>query len=158
MPKPSDDWYWEKTWSGFRRGASRLQLSWDGGQATALVYDEGTPDIAAAILAALPLTVPVVHVAWSGEMVMSTVAYEFGVDHAESDVRLVRPGDLTWDSKSGELAFTYGTAEARLPTGSHTLVVYATIREGLDAFAAYARARRFEGVGEIVLEPGTDAG
>lgn len=157
MPRPSDDWYWEKTWSGFRRGGTHLRLSWDGGQATALVYDEGTPEIVAAILSTLPLTVPIVHVAWSGEMVMSTVPYDLGVDRAESNVRLVRPGDLTWDPTSGELAFTYGTAEARLPSGPHTLVVYGALGEGMDAFAAYARARRFEGVGEIVLEQLADS-
>ncbi len=152
MSPTSEDWYWEKTWSDFRRGETRVRVSWEGGEASAVLYDEGTPEIVAAILDALPLRVPVVHVAWSGEMVMSTTPYALGVDRAENEVRLVRPGDLTWDPQYGELAFTYGTVEARLPTGSHTLVVYGALTDGHDAFAAYGRARRFEGAGEILLE------
>jgi hypothetical protein len=152
MPPTSDDWYWEQTWSDFRRGETRIRLSWEGGEASAVLYDAGAPGIVAAILDALPLRVPVVHVAWSGEMVMSSVPYTLGVEQAENEVRLVRPGDLTWDPRYGELAFTYGTAEARLPTGAHTLTVYGAVTDGLDAFAAYGRARRFEGAGEILLE------
>jgi hypothetical protein len=152
MSPTSEEWYWEKTWSDFRRGDMRIGLRWDGGQGNALLYDEGTPEIVAAILDALPLRVPVVHVAWSGDMLMSSIPYALGVERAESEVRLVRPGDLTWDPRYGELAFTYGTAEARMPTGPHTLVVYGTLTDGLDAFATYARARRFEGAGEVRLD------
>jgi hypothetical protein len=84
-------------------------------------------------------------------MVMSTVAYDLPANEPENHVRLVRPGDLAWDPKFGELSVTYGTAEARLPSGPNTLVVYGQIVEGLDAFAAFGRARRFEGLGRITM-------
>jgi hypothetical protein len=86
-------------------------------------------------------------------MVMSANPYELGVSRLENEVRLVRPGDLSWDPKFGELAFTYGTAECRLPSGPNTVTVYGQVSDSLDAFAAYCSARRFEGVGTIVLEP-----
>lgn len=149
MSRESDSWYFHKTWGDFRRGTLRIRLDFGDGQAIALLYDEGVPRTVAAISAHLPFEVPVVHVAWSGDMVMSTVAYDIPAKEPENHVRLVRPGDLAWDPKFGELTVTYGTAEARLPSGPNTLVVYGQIVEGLDAFAAFGRARRFEGLGRI---------
>ncbi|MBO0663191.1 DUF3830 family protein [Jiella sp. MQZ9-1] len=147
-----DSWYWEQRWTSFRRGTKKLKLEWNGGEATALIYDAGVPNTSAAILAALPLIVPVVHVAWSGDMLMSTRDYDLPSRDLENEVRLVRPGDLTWDPKFGELAFTYGTAECRLPSGPNTLVVYGSIETAfVDAFAEFGRRRRFEGVGEIKI-------
>lgn len=78
------------------------------------------------------------------------LVYDIDAKVPENEVRLVRPGDLTWDPKFGELAFTYGTAECRLPTGPNALVVYGSIESvGLESFANFARRRRFEGVGEL---------
>jgi len=151
MPTDGDSWYFHKTWSDFRRGSLRLRLEFGQQHAIAQLYDEGAPRTVAAIVAHLPIEVPVVHVAWSGEMVMSTVAYDIPAKDAENQVRLVRPGDLAWDPKFGELTITYGTAEARLPSGPNTLVVYGQIIEGLDSFAAFGRARRFEGLGKVTL-------
>jgi hypothetical protein len=150
MTDNADSWYWEQRWASFRRGSSLIRLEWDGGEVQATVYDVGVPVTAAAILAALPLVVPVVHAAWSGDMLMSTRPYDIDAKKFENEVRLVRPGDLTWDPKYGELAFTYGTAECRVPTGPNTLVVYGSIEnQGIAAFAEFARRRRFQGVGEL---------
>ncbi len=149
--KDSDQWYYKKIWSDFRRGSKHIKLSWDGGEAVALVYDEGAPETATAILKSLPLSVPVVHVAWSGEMVMSAKPFDIHATKEENRTRLLRPGDLTWDPKFGELCFVYGTAEARLPSGPNTLVVWAQVTEGLEELARFCRARRFEGVGVIQM-------
>lgn len=146
-----DSWYWEKTWSDFRRGSTKARLTWEGGEAIVQIFDDGVETTANAILRALPITFPVVHVAWSGDMVMSTRGYDIGVTEHEHHVRLVRPGDVAFDPKFGELTVTYGTAEAKLPSGDNTLVVFGQILEGLEAFAAWGRARRFEGVGELTL-------
>jgi hypothetical protein len=126
-------------------------LEWEGGRAAATLYEEGVPKTVAALLERLPLVVPVVHVAWSGDMLMSSRAFDLGITEEENAVRLVRPGDLSWDPKFGELAFTYGTAECRLPSGPNTVVVYASIYQGLQEFSSFGRARRFEGLGEIHL-------
>jgi hypothetical protein len=146
----SDSWYWEKRWASFRQGTASIRLEWETGEARATIYDIGVPLTSSAILGALPIFVPVVHAAWSGDMLMSTRPYEIDATKFENEVRLVRPGDLTWDPKFGELAFTYGTAECRLPTGPNTLVVYGSIAgDGLEGFAEFARRRRFDGVGEL---------
>jgi len=145
-----ETWWWQQRWEGFRRGERRIALAWDGGRATAVLYDAGVPQTAAAVLAALPLEIPVVHVAWSGEMVMSALPHELGAPR-ENAVRLPHPGDLTWDPAAGELAFSYGTAECRLPSGENTVVVYGTILDGLPAFADFCRRRRFDGLGRLTL-------
>jgi hypothetical protein len=151
MPDKSDTWYWEKTWSDFRRGDKKLTLEWDGGMASVDLFNTGVPATAKALLAHLPVELPMVHVAWSGDMVMSARANPIGVTEHEHHVRLVRPGDLAYDPKFGEFTVTYGTAEARLPSGPNTLVVLGQITDGLEAFAAWGRARRFEGVGNLIF-------
>lgn len=151
MTTESGTWYWERTWSDFRRGSLKASLVWPGGQAIVDLYDEGAPKTVAAVRAALPLKIPVVHVAWSGDMVMSATSFDIGLKEQEHHVRLVRPGDLAFDPKFGEFTVTYGTAEAKLPSGPNTLVVFGQISDGLSQFAAWARARRFEGIGSIDL-------
>ncbi len=151
MSDKSENWYWEKTWSDFRRGSRNLVMEWDGGEAEIALFNEGVPRTTAALLEHLPIELPMVHVAWSGDMVMSARANPIGIEEHEHHVRLVRPGDLAYDPKFGEFTVTYGTAEARLPSGPNTLVVFGQIVKGLDTFAAWGRARRFEGVGTLVF-------
>jgi hypothetical protein len=153
MPE-ADSWWFQRQWSDFRRGTAEIVISWPDGSARALLYTDGVPETAAAFKAALPLEASLVHVAWSGEMVMGTQTYDFGPGHAENEVRLVRPGDLTWDSKYGELGLVYGTAECRLPSGPNCVTVFGSVIEGADALAAFCRARRFEGSGMLRFESG----
>jgi hypothetical protein len=148
----SNNWYWEKTWNSFRRGTRRIKLSWEGGEAVALIYDEGVPETAAAVLKSLPLDVPVVHAAWSGELVMSAGPFAIPAHREENRTRLPYPGDLTWDPKYGELCFVYGTAEARLPSGENTLVVYGHVLENLEQLVGFCRERRFKGLGTIRMD------
>jgi hypothetical protein len=148
----ADTWYFRRRWDGFRVGQAQVLLRFGGATARARLYDEGAPIISRWVLASLPLVVPVVHVAWSGDMVMSAKPFQGGPTEAENAVRLPWPGDLTWDPKFGEICFAYGTAEARLPSGENQLVVFGHVEDGLESLAAYCRARRFEGLGEIRVE------
>jgi hypothetical protein len=145
------DWYWERAWNSARRGALPVELTWPGGGGEAVLYDSGAPRTVAGVVALLPLEIPVVHVAWSGEMVMSTSQYDVGVQEKENRTRLPRAGDISWDPGSGEIAFTYGTAECRLPSGENTVVVFGALQTSLDAFAGFCRARRFEGIASVRL-------
>jgi hypothetical protein len=145
----AESWYWQKTWSDFRRGSRRVAMSWEGGRAEIVVYDEGVPKTAAAILAKLPIELPMVHVAWSGDMLMGAHSVPIGYNAPENQTRLVRPGDVAFDPKYDEITVTYGTAEARLPSGPNTLTVFGSVIEGLEGFGRWARARRFEGVGVV---------
>lgn len=152
----SESWWYQQRWGGFRTGSTRVRISWDSGYATAMLYDAGVACTVHGFVQVLPLSVPVVHVAWSGEMVMGTETYDFGPRHAENEVRLVQPGDVTWDPKFGELCFTYGTAECKLPSGPNTVVVFGAIEAGLDAFAHFCRRRRFEGMGLLRVDEEKD--
>jgi len=105
-----------------------------------------------AVLHVLPLSVAVVHVAWSGDMLMSAGPHELPIRDFENEVRLVRPGDLAWDPRFRELGFVYGTAECYLPSIPKTLVVYGAIQQGLDDFASFALARRFQGMAGLSMK------
>ena len=144
-----DNWYWQKTWSSFRTGGIPVLMSWPGGQAEVTIYAQGVPLTAAAFLERLPFEVPMVHVAWSGDMLMGAKPVPLGVEKEENLTRLVRPGDIAYDPKYNEITVTYGTAEARLPSGPNTLTVFGSVGAGLDEFAQWGRARRFEGLGTI---------
>jgi len=150
---PADDWYWEKNWNDYRRGTTTIRLHWAHGEAKATIFDQGAPITAQAFLERLPMVVPVVHVAWSGEMLMSTGTHPLGVTEQENRVRLVRMGDLAFDPNFDEITVTYGTAEARLPDGPNTLTVFGQVSEGAAALAALGRRCRFEGVQHITFEP-----
>ena len=146
-----ESWYWDEHWNQSRRGTTPVAFEWPEGRAEGVLFDEGTPRTATAIEGLLPLEFPVVHVAWSGDMVMSAQAFDLGFTEKENETRLPRVGDLSWDPAYGELAFTYGTAECRMPSGFNTIVVYGSLTSGLDEFAAFCRARRFEGVATVKL-------
>lgn len=145
----AESWYWQKTWSDFRRGERRIAMTWDGGAAEVLLYEEGVPNTVAAFVAKLPVELPMVHVAWSGDMLMGARSVPIGCKEFENHTRLVRPGDVAFDAKYDEVTVTYGTAEARLPSGPNTLTVFGSVVTGLEDFARWARARRFEGVGTV---------
>lgn len=145
-------WFYEKKWNNSRRGSRKVTLRWASGRATALLYDAGTPKTVQAVLKALPITMPMIHVAWSGEMLVAAQSYELDQPEFENEVRLVRPGDLGWDPKFGELTVTYGTAECKLPSGPNNLVVFGQVVEGLEDLAGWARERRFKGVADLILE------
>lgn len=148
----AEQWFYEKKWNNFRRGSKTATLRWSGGRASVLLYDQGAPRTVEAALRALPVTMPMIHVAWSGEMLVAAQSYDWKQPTFENEVRLVRPGDLGWDPKFGELTVTYGTAECKLPSGPNNLVVWASVTDGLDELAAWARERRFRGVADLVLE------
>lgn len=147
----ADGWWFQRTWNDFRRGIARARLSWDGGSAGVLLYDEGVPRTAAAVRAALPLRTQVVNTAWSGEMLMATETFGLAAGAAENAVRLVRPGDLTWDGKYGEICVVYGDAECRLPSGPNTVTVFGQVTDNLEGLAAFGRRRRFHGAGALRL-------
>lgn len=147
----ADDWWFQRSWNGFRVGTATARLEWDGGFVAVRLYDEGVPRTVAAVRALLPITMPFVHAAWSGEMVMGAETVRLDNDEPENTVRLVRPGDLTWDHKYGELCVVYGDAECRLPSGPNTVTVYGEVSDGLDAVADFCRRRRFEGAGVLRL-------
>jgi hypothetical protein len=101
-----ENWYFRKKWDDFRRGDLKVELRFDGQRAVARLYDLGVPETVRMLTAQMPFAVPVVHVAWSGDMVMSAQPFDFGPTEAENAVRLPRVGDLTWDHKVGEICFT----------------------------------------------------
>jgi hypothetical protein len=142
-------WWWAEHWETARRGAFPMAVTFADGEAAGVLFDIGTPKTVAAFRKRLPFVMPVIHVAWSGDMVMGTERLELGVSEQENLTRLPRPGDLAYDPKFQELTLTYGTAECRLPSGPNTITVIGQVTEGLEALAKFCRMRRFAGVGDL---------
>jgi len=151
MGKQPESFYWDEHWNKTREGSTKIVLEWDGGRSEGILFDKGVPKSVSGIIDLLPVTIPVIHVAWSGEMIMSTRAYDFGFKDKENETRLPRTGDISWDPFFGEIAFTYGTAECKMQSGYNTIVICGQLKTALDEFAAFARSRRFEGIGEVRL-------
>ena len=151
MPEQTESFYWDEHWNKTRLGSTEVRLEWEGGQSVGRLFDEGVPESVAGLIQLLPLEIPVIHVAWSGEMIMSTRAYDLGIKHKENETRLPRTGDISWDPFFGEIAFTYGTAECKMQTGYNTIAILGQLKTGLDEFEAFCRARRFEGTGQVRL-------
>jgi hypothetical protein len=146
------DWFYEKKWNNFRVGNRLAVLKWQTGTASVLLYDRGAPKTVQSILRLFPITMPMIHVAWSGEMLMAARSYDIDQTTYENEVRLVRPGDLGWDPKFGELTVTYGSAECKLPSGPNNLVVFGSVVDGLEELGDWARERRFQGLADLILE------
>lgn len=147
----NNSWYWDQEWNDFRRGETMAKIKWDGGEAKVLLYNEGVSKTVEAIRRLPSLKIKVVHVAWSGEMLMSAESYDIGANEMENSTRLVQPGDLTWDPKFGELGFVYGPAECKLPSGPNTVVVFGKVIDNFEAYLEFCRKRRFEGASVIEL-------
>lgn len=150
-----DSWWFQKKWSDFRRGSLMAEIQCGPTTASVLLYDVGVPVTVAAFARTLPIEMSFVHVAWSGEMLMAADVASFGPAEPENEVRLVRPGDVTWDSKFGELGLVYGDAECRLPSGPNTVTVFGSVVSGLEELARFGRARRFEGARSIQFRSAT---
>lgn len=143
------DWWWTEEWETSRKGSIAIAVAFEGGEARGLLFDVGTPRTVAAFRERLPLEMPVIHVAWSGDMVMGTQRLDLSVTQQENFTRLPRPGDLAFDPKFNELTLTYGTAECRLPSGTNTVTVFGQFTEHLAVLAQFCRRRRFEGVAKL---------
>ena len=151
MTEQKEAFYWDEHWNRTRIGTTHVALEWDGGKCEGLLFDQGAPRAVAGLRKILPVTIPVIHVAWSGEMIMSTRSYDFGFKEKENETRLPRTGDISWDPFFGEIAFTYGTAECKMQSGYNTIVIIGQLKTAIDEFAAFCRRRRFEGLGEVRL-------
>jgi Protein of unknown function (DUF3830) len=92
MSDDAETWYFRRRWDGFRSGERQVRLTFAAEQAVARLYDKGVPQTCRQILSHLPLTVPVVHVAWSGDMVMSARPFDIGPREPENGGSPAAPG------------------------------------------------------------------
>lgn len=148
----NSDWWFGHKWSSARSGDTPIEVSWDGGSACGVLYTDSSPLTTSAFRARFPLRIDMVHAAWSGEMVMSTTTCELDVDVEENSTRLVRPGDITWDAKVGEVCLVYGDAECRLPSGPNTVVVIGSLTTNPDSLAELCQSIRFTGVKSVTFD------
>ena len=103
-----------------------LELELDGVIATADLLSDAAPQTVAKFLAALPITATLRHVRWSGNAGYILVdALRDPAMALENKVSFYPPGSIALRPEHGEVAITYGQAQARdsmAPAGWATYV------------------------------------
>jgi hypothetical protein len=125
----------------------RIELTLDGITAGAQLHDDLAPRACELLWQDLPIEETLRHVRWSGEagyILVSTLAKRG--DKLENPVSFYPPGSIVFRPEHGEVAFTYGQAQARdhmMPAGWASHV--GTIDRNADAFLARVRDTRRQG-------------
>jgi hypothetical protein len=131
----------------------RIRITLDGVEAVARLHEDAAPHTVARLLAALPFEERLRHVRWSGDagylMVSKLADRSHPADTAhpvENHVSFYPPGGIVFRGEHGEIAFSYGQAQAR----DHMRVAgwachFGTLEDNAAAFLEKVRATASEG-------------
>jgi hypothetical protein len=131
----------------------RIELLLDGTRATAVLHEKEAPNTVRKVWDALPIEETLRHVRWSGSAgyIMATSLRDptFPLENRAS---FYQPGTLNLKPEHGEVAISYGPAQAREPTGIGWATHFATLESDASAFLdAVARAQH-EGKKQLVIK------
>lgn len=131
----------------------RIRLTLDGVEAVARLNDDAAPDTVAKFWAALPVEETLRHVRWGGEagyILIRTLADK--TQPIENKISIYPPASIGFRPEHGEVAFSYGQAQARDHVRTATWACHlGTIESSCEAFFAKVRATRAEGGKRIRL-------
>lgn len=134
-----------------------LEVELDGVTAQADLLDEAAPVTAARLLASLPITGTLRHVRWSGNAGYILVdALRDPALGLENRVSFYPPGSIALRPEHGEVAITYGQAQARdsmSPAGWATHV--AQLRDA-SAFLEKVASTQHKGGLPVTIRRGTE--
>jgi hypothetical protein len=133
--------------------AKKIELSLDGTTATAVLHESEAPKTAQKVWDALPIEETLRHVRWSGSAGYILAAPlrdpSFPLENRAS---FYIPGTLNLKPEHGEVAISYGPAQARDGTGNGWATHFATLEGDSVAFLqAIARAQH-EGKKQLVMK------
>jgi Protein of unknown function (DUF3830) len=127
--------------------AKRIRLDLDGVTAVAILHEAAAPTTVARLWAALPIAETLRHVRWSGDAGYLLVTRLAGLDQPlENPITFYPPGGIAFRRDHGEIAISYGQAQARdhmAPAGWACHL--ATLEANAEAFLAKVHATRAEG-------------
>ena len=127
--------------------AKRVRLTVDGVEAVARLHEETAPETIARFWAALPIETTLRHVRWSGEA--GYILIRKIADRArpiENVISIYPPASIAFRPEHGEMAFSYGQAQARDPVRPATWACHlGTVETNVSAFLAKVKATRTEG-------------
>lgn len=121
-----------------------VEITIDDVSAVARLHEEAAPQSVARFWDALPIEATLRHVRWSG--MAGYILEDRLADTAiplENRVSFYQPATIALRPEHGEIAFSYGQAQARDVTGNHWATNLATIEGDPAAYlAAVARTKR----------------
>jgi hypothetical protein len=124
--------------------AKLIEITIDGETTVARLHEEAAPNPVARFWEALPIDETLRHVRWSG--MASYVLVDSLRDEAiplENRVSFYQPGAICLRPEHGEIAFSYGQAQARDVRGNHWAAHIATVEGDTAGYlAAIARTKR----------------
>ncbi|MCA1647937.1 MAG: DUF3830 family protein [Chloroflexi bacterium] len=138
--------------AGRARVAKQIELSLDGVIATAVLHEEEAPNTVRKVWDALPIEESLRHVRWSGSAgYIVASALRDPSFPLENRVSLYIPLTLNLRPEHGEVAISYGPAQARDGAGNGWATHFATLEGDPAAFLdAVARAQH-EGKKQLVM-------
>ena len=124
--------------------AKLIEITIDGETTVARLHEEAAPNAVARFWEALPIDETLRHVRWSG--MASYVLVDSLRDEAiplENRVSFYQPGAIYLRPEHGEIAFSYGQAQARDVRGNHWAAHIATVEGDTAGYLeAIARTKR----------------
>jgi hypothetical protein len=127
--------------------AKRVRVTVDGVDAVARLHEEAAPETVARFWAALPIDTTVRHVRWSGDAGYILIRQLADKTQAiENAVSFYPPASIAFRPEHGEMAFSYGQAQARDHGSTGSWACHLATFEGDAArFFAKVEATRAEG-------------
>lgn len=117
----------------------RIRMTLDGVEAVARLHEEAAPATVARLWAILPIDATLRHVRWGGEAGYILVAKLADKSHPiENPISIYPPASIGFRPEHGEMAFSYGQAQARDHVRTATWACHLATLEG-DASAFLAR-------------------
>jgi Protein of unknown function (DUF3830) len=130
----------------------KIELSLDGATATAVLHENAAPKTVQKLWDALPIEETLRHVRWSGSagyiMAASLRDASFAL---ENRVSFYHPGALHLKPEHGEVAISYGPAQAREPTGIGWATHFATLEGDASAFLNAVARTQHEGKKQLTI-------
>jgi hypothetical protein len=134
--------------------SKRIRITLDGVEAVARLNEDAAPETVARLWAALPISDRLRHVRWSGDagyLMITRLADR--TRETENRVSFYPPGAVMFRPDHGEIAFSYGQAQAR----DHMQVAgwachLGTLETNVAAFLDKVRDTRAEGGKPIRLQ------
>jgi hypothetical protein len=130
----------------------KIELSLDGVTAVAELHETEAPKTAQKIWDALPIEETLRHVRWSGSagyiLADSLRDPKFPLENRTS---FYTPGTLNLRPEHGEVAISYGPAQARDPRGNAWATHFATLEGNASAFLQAVARVQHEGKKQLVI-------
>lgn len=130
----------------------RIELEADGVKVVARLLEEKAPEATRRLWEALPIEATLRHVRWSGDAAYVLVdALRDSSLALENRVSFYYPGTIAFKPEHGELAFSYGQAQAREPRGIGWASHIAVLEGEVEPFLAVLARTQHEGAKRLSI-------